>query len=63
MGSDIERSMTLGAITDLGLFLKDLHLNGTPISEDDMECIENLLTLIHIYVKERTCDWSKFIIE
>ena len=56
MGSDIERSLTLGAITDLGLFLKDLHLDGAPISEYDMECIDNLLTLIHIYVKERTCD-------
>ena len=56
MGSDIERSMALGAIKDLGLFLKDLHLDGTPISEYDMECIDNLLTLIHIYVKERTYD-------
>lgn len=56
MGSDIERSMALGAIRDLGLFLKDLHLDGAPISEYDMECIDNLLTLIHIYVKERTCD-------
>lgn len=55
MGSDIERSMALTAVHDLATEISAIYNTGA-ITEEEMESMENLLTMIAIYIKDRCRD-------
>lgn len=55
MGSDIERSMALTAVRDLATEISAIYNTGA-ITEEEMESMENLLTMIDIYIRDRCRD-------
>lgn len=55
MGSDIERSMALTAVCDLATEISAIYNTGA-ITEEEMESIENLLTIIGIYIRNKCRD-------
>lgn len=55
MGSDIERSMALTAVRDLATKISAIYNTGA-ITEEEMESMKNLLTMIDIYIRDRCRD-------